>query len=93
MALAAALPQTASQGACGPGPTDPLHAPAPDFRYVGLEPVAAPRLGAAATAFGLGAGVTLAMSSVDTRQALVAGAMTRSLRTGASASTIPSLRP
>lgn len=48
-------------------------APAPDFRYVGLEPIAAPRLGVAATAFGLGAGVTLAMSGLDTRQALLAG--------------------
>jgi hypothetical protein len=48
-------------------------APAPDFRYVGLEPIAAPRLGVAATAFGLGAGVTLAMSGLDTRQALIAG--------------------
>jgi hypothetical protein len=50
-------------------------APAPDFRYVGLEPVAVPRLGVAATAFGLGAGVTLAMSGLDTRQALVAGVL------------------
>lgn len=50
-------------------------APAPDFRYVGLEPIAAPRLGVAATAFGLGAGVTLAMSGLDSRQALVAGAL------------------
>lgn len=48
-------------------------APAPDFRYVGLEPIAAPRLGVAATAFGLGAGVTLAMSGLDTRQALMTG--------------------
>ena len=48
-------------------------APAPDFRYVGLEPIAVPRLGVAATAFGLGAGVTLAMSGLDTRQAVVAG--------------------
>lgn len=53
----------------------PAFAPAPDFRYVGLEPVAAPRLRVAATAFGLGAGVTLAMSGLDTRQALVAGAL------------------
>jgi hypothetical protein len=50
-------------------------APAPDFRYVGLEPIAAPRLGAAATAFGLGAGVTLAMSGLDMRQALLAGVL------------------
>ena len=50
-------------------------APAPDFRYVGLEPITAPRLGAAATAFGLGAGVTLAMSGLDPRQALVAGVL------------------
>jgi hypothetical protein len=48
-------------------------APAPDFRYVGLEPIAAPRLGVAATAFGLGAGVTLAMSGLDPRQALITG--------------------
>jgi hypothetical protein len=51
----------------------PAFAPAPDFRYVGLEPVAAPRLGVAATAFGLGAGVTLAMSGLDLRQALLSG--------------------
>jgi hypothetical protein len=50
-------------------------APAPDFRYVSLEPVTVPRLGVAATAFGLGAGVTLAMSGLDTRQALVAGVL------------------
>lgn len=48
-------------------------APAPDFRYVGLEPIAAPRLGVAATAVGLGAGVTLALSGLDTRHALLAG--------------------
>lgn len=48
-------------------------APAPDFRYVSLEPVAAPRLGVAATAFGLGAGVTLATSGLDMRHALAAG--------------------
>jgi hypothetical protein len=48
-------------------------APAPDFRYVGLEPIAAPRLGVAATALGLGAGVTLAMSGLGTRQALFTG--------------------
>lgn len=51
----------------------PDHAPAPDFRYVGLEPIAVPRLGVAATAFGLGAGVTLAMSGLNTRQAVVTG--------------------
>jgi hypothetical protein len=50
-------------------------APTPDFRYVGLEPIVAPRLGVAATAFGLGAGVTLAMSGLDPRQALLAGAI------------------
>jgi hypothetical protein len=50
-------------------------APAPDFRYVGLEPICAPRLGVAATAFGLGAGVTLAMSGLEPRQALFAGAL------------------
>jgi hypothetical protein len=52
-----------------------VFAPAPDFRYVGLEPITVPRLGVAATAFGLGAGVTLAMSGLDTRQALVAGVL------------------
>jgi hypothetical protein len=50
-------------------------APTPDFRYVGLEPIAVPRLGVAATAFGLGAGVTLAMSGLDSRQALLAGGL------------------
>ena len=50
-------------------------APVPDFRYVGLEPIAAPRLGVAASAFGLGAWVTLAMSGLDARYALVAGAL------------------
>ena len=54
-------------------PLDRAFAPAPDFRYVGLEPIAAPRLGVAATAFGLGAGVTLAMSGLDTRQAVITG--------------------
>jgi hypothetical protein len=53
----------------------PAFAPALDFRYVGLEPVVAPRLGVAATAFGLGAGVTLAMSGLDPKQALFAGAL------------------
>ena len=52
-----------------------VQAPSPDFRYVGLEPITAPRLGVAATAFGLGAGVTLAMSGLDMRQALFAGAL------------------
>lgn len=41
---------------------------------MGLEPIAARRFGVAATAFGLGAGVTLAMTGVDSDQALVAGA-------------------
>ena len=50
-------------------------APTPDFRYVGLEPIVAPRLGVAATAFGLGAGVTLAMSGLDLKHALFAGAV------------------
>lgn len=49
-------------------------APAPDFRYVSLEPITAPRLGVFATAFGLGAGVTLATSGLDIRHALAAGA-------------------
>ncbi len=53
----------------------PGYAPAPDFRYVGLEPI--PQTGArvAATAVGLGAGVTLAMSCMEPRQAFVAGAI------------------
>jgi len=50
-------------------------APAPDFRYVGLEPIVAPRLGVAVTALGLGAGVALATSSVSTGHALFAGAI------------------
>lgn len=52
-----------------------IFAPAPDFRYVGLEPIPVKRVGAAATAFGLGAGVTLAMSGFDGKQALLAGAL------------------
>lgn len=51
-------------------------APVPDFRYVGLEPssrVRAKKLGVAATSFGLGVGVTIAMTSVEPRQALLAG--------------------
>jgi hypothetical protein len=50
-------------------------APAPDVRYVGLEPIPAPRLGLAATALGLGAGVTLAMSSISPAHAFFAGAV------------------
>lgn len=52
-----------------------LFAPAPDFRYVGLEPVPTRQLGVAATAFGLGAGVTLAMSGLDSRHAVLAGTL------------------
>lgn len=52
-----------------------LFAPVPNFRYVGLEPVPARQLGVAATAFGLGAGVTLAMSGLDSRHAVVAGTL------------------
>jgi hypothetical protein len=52
-----------------------VFAPFPDFRYVGLEPVPAKRFGVVATAFGLGAGVTLALSGHDVGQALVAGAL------------------
>lgn len=51
-------------------------APVPDFRYVGLEPssgVRARRLGIAFTSFGLGVGVTVAMTSIEPRHALVAG--------------------
>jgi hypothetical protein len=51
-----------------------LFAPAPDFRYVWLEPVRAKQFGVAATAFGLGAGVTLAMHGAGAREALLAGA-------------------
>lgn len=51
-------------------------APVPEFRYVGLEPlVRAPRLGAAATAAGLGAGVTLALVTLGGEQAVLAGAL------------------
>lgn len=50
-------------------------APAPDFRYVGLEPITAPRLGVAMTSLGLGAGVTLAMSTVGMGHAVLAGAV------------------
>lgn len=56
----------------------PPFAPTPDFRYVGLEPIGVLErrgLGVAATAFGLGAGVMLAMSSLDVRQALLAGGL------------------
>jgi len=49
-------------------------APAPDFRYVGLEPITAPRLGVAVTSLGLGAGVTMVMSTVGTSHAVLAGA-------------------
>lgn len=52
-----------------------VFAPAPDFRYVGLEPIATPRFGVAATAFGLGAGVTLAMTGLGPKQAVLAGAL------------------
>jgi len=74
-----------------------VFAPAPDFRYVGLEPIAAPKLGVAATAFGLGAGVTLAMSGHDPRQALVAGVLASimsvfALRAGAPTITTGSVR-
>jgi hypothetical protein len=54
-------------------------APAPDFRYVGLEPIMAPRLGVAATALGLGAAVTLATSSISAGHAVLAGALASSL--------------
>src|SRR5690606_3393037 len=48
-------------------------APAPDFRYVGLEPIAARRAGAVATALGLGAGMSFAIGGADPRHAMVAG--------------------
>lgn len=51
-------------------------APVPDFRYVGLEPssgVRAKKLGVAVTSVGLGAGVTVAMTSIEPHQALLAG--------------------
>jgi hypothetical protein len=51
------------------------HAPVPDFRYVGLEPPRVGQVGVAATALGLGAAVTLAMSSLDARHAVVAGSV------------------
>jgi hypothetical protein len=53
-----------------------LFAPSPDFRYVGLEPITLTVGGrVAVTALGLGAGVSLAMAGLDTRHALVAGAV------------------
>lgn len=73
-------------------------APAPDFRYVGLEPVAAPRLGVAATAIGFGAGAALAMSGLDVRHALLTGAFASILSafalrsTGTSAAAVGSTR-
>jgi hypothetical protein len=73
MAAAVLALVSALDGASGPS-GDEL-APAPDFRYVGLEPIVAPRLGIAATAFGLGTGVTLAVSSIDAAHALLAGAI------------------
>lgn len=56
-----------------------VFAPAPDFRYVGLEPIAAPRLGVAMTSLGLGAGVTMVMSTVGTSHAVLAGAVASGL--------------
>ncbi|MBX3189302.1 MAG: hypothetical protein KF819_19920 [Labilithrix sp.] len=51
----------------------------PDFRYVGLEPVMTPNLGVAATALGLGAGVSVAMSCFDAHHALFAGVLASTL--------------
>lgn len=48
-------------------------APVPDFRYVGLEPIAGKRVGLVATALGLGAGTAIALSGFDVRHATVAG--------------------
>jgi hypothetical protein len=50
-------------------------APAPEFRYVGLEPIAAPRLGVAVAAVGLGAGLTLAAGGMAGGHAVLAGAV------------------
>lgn len=64
------------------GPTEgtsglrPTLGPVPDFRYVGLEPVMVPSIRTAATALGLGAGVSLALSGLDGRHALLAGVFT-----------------
>lgn len=52
-----------------------VFAPTPDFRYVWLEPIRAKKFGVAATAFGLGAGVTLALHGAGAREALIAGAI------------------
>lgn len=52
-----------------------VFAPVPDFRYVGLEPVTVPGFRSVATSLGLGAGVTLALSGLDARHALAAGAL------------------
>lgn len=48
-------------------------APVPDFRYVGLEPFATKRVGLAATALGVGAGMTIVFSGFDVRHAAIAG--------------------
>src|SRR5262249_45315874 len=50
-------------------------APLPDFRYVGLGPLPARQVGVGAAAFALGASVTLATSSLDSRYALIAGSL------------------
>jgi len=70
-------------------------APAPDFRYVGLEPVAAPEFRRVATALGLGAGVVVALSGFDAHHALVAGAVASifsafALRSARAAAPLPS---
>jgi len=52
-----------------------VFAPSPDFRYVGLEPAQARKLGVMGAALGLGAGVALAMSGTGLRHAVFAGAL------------------
>lgn len=47
--------------------------PVPDFRYVGLEPIAGRRFGLVATALGLGAGTMIALGGSDVRHATIAG--------------------
>jgi hypothetical protein len=48
-------------------------APVPDFRYVGLEPIAGRRVGLVATALGLGAGTMIALTGFDVRYAALGG--------------------
>jgi hypothetical protein len=48
-------------------------APVPDFRYVGLEPIAGRRVGLVATALGVGAGAMIGLTGFDVRYAALGG--------------------